>query len=1060
MLRSIPLRLKLVTALVLPMLVVGGYLYFDITESVERRDVAAAQRLEVDAFQAVSDFSSAIGLEHLLVSARNSDATQLATARSATDAAYGALRSDESAVAVDRLQVIDGHYGSLLAIREQLGDDPTEARLRANIELRNGESRTGPYTTSLADLSQLPLDVLGSFDFDPAAIDDVATSSLVDDYLLIQRSRADIRREASNLLRVATLPGNLVDIEVTESVAASIAETDESLAVLAQLASIDVAGQVDSMLVAPEWARYSGYRNAVDAGRPGERIDIDEAEMRTAAAEVDNLLRAQSDSTITELEARAGDSVFEANRDVVVSGLIGLWLIIGVGIVLRFLYRAIKRPLEKLTEQADHVAHEELPSVIEQMRRGQIEEVPEIEEIPVETKDEIGKLVVAFNDMHRSAVDLAAGQAESRRVVADMFVNLGRRNQRLVGRLLNGLATLEQHEEDPDKLAALYDLDHTATRMRRNAESLLVLAGAGQARRWDEPVAIHDIARAAIGEVENYQRVHIDVQGEEQLDGHAVADVTHLLAELVENALTFSPPNSAVEISAGQTSAGYVVAVTDHGIGMLPDQIQESNDRITGAAGEEESPSEFLGHYVVGRLAARHGIRVELSEGPAGGVTARAWIPTQLLVDPSLLIPGVPDAATGAPMPAPAAMPAPQGTTPDAAPVPAPSAPAIDPMLAPLGGTGPTDHALPDESPTPLQPSTSSSDFLSSLEAAGVQRRTSKLDGETGPADDLGRATEGDGGDGGHGADTPAPAGIAASMAATTPVAPSPAVDTGSATLTAPVLPVVPAAAAPEPVLAPAAAESLAATAPVASPVVDPQSVGPVVEPSAPLPVAPPEPVVPVAQVPDETRGDTDADIDPEANSDSDTDESVSPATGSDISSLVQSVEASLAAASAAQPAAPRPADIAPVSASPSLADVGADPDNAGGAVLSSGPFEAPRRTPGANMPRTELIGSIAGSMGSFFDDGNAASTSDAAAPTAAESAPQAPLPVAPSTDGRAAAQATDQALAALRNATPAPAVPSTVDETAALTIDPDRVRSALSGFQAGIARADSEGDA
>ncbi|MEL6891147.1 MAG: ATP-binding protein, partial [Actinomycetota bacterium] len=932
MLRSIPLRLKLVAALILPMLVVAGYLYVDIDGALERRSVAAAQSDEVEAFQAVATLSSSIGAEHVLMTARDASEAQLAQARGATDAAYEVMRSPESPISADRLQQIDGHYGTLLSIRESLGSVPTETRLRANIELRNGEGRTGPYSTSLSDLAELPLQVLAAFEFDSAAIDDVVASSLIDDYFLVQRARADIRREATTLLRVAALPGNLVDAEVTESVTSVIAGTDESLEVLAQLVSIEVAGEIDSMMVSPAWTRYDGFRNAVDAAGVGQRIDIDDRGLQAAAVDLDSVLAAESGAIVDELQSRADASVSNENRDVVVSALIGLWLVIGVGLVLRFLYRAIKNPLQQLTEQASHVARVELPSIIEGMRRGEIEQIPEIEMMPVESNDEVGSLVNAFNDMHRSAVDLAAEQAESRRVVADMFVNLGRRNQRLVGKMLSGLTGLEQNEQDPDKLAELYELDHTATRMRRNAESLLVLAGAGQARRMDQPVAIDDLARAAIGEVENYQRVRIDVKGEERLDGAVVADVTHLLAELVENALTFSPPNSPVEVVAGQTSAGYVVAVNDHGIGMLPEQIEEANDRILGAAGEEESPSEFLGHYVVGRLGARHGIRVELSEGPAGGITARAMIPSHLLIDPTILVPGEADPAAPAPRPtglaglsvpaAPAAAPAPAPlaidplipaapaapavagapTDPGAAPmveltglaeapaVESPAAAAVDPALAPLGGTNPVDTALPDQSPTPLEPSSDSTDFLASLEAAGIQRRTSKRPESADEISDM--------------------------------------------------------RARAEAAVAPAFADDLDVL-----PMADDALIVDGGEPRRDSLAA----LSDSFEVPDEPT-----DVELEADADS-TGEIAAPI----------SVDAPVPVAadgSLAAPTADAAVMTAPAPTAPPVADLEPSAPAAGG----DSPFASSRRRPGANMPKTELISTIVGSMGSIFGESDA----------------------------------------------------------------------------------------
>ena len=258
-------------------------------------------------------------------------------------------------------------------------------------------------------------------------------------------------------------------------------------------------------------------------------------------------------------------------------------------------------------------------------------DLPEVDAIPVTSHDEIGELVTAFNLMSSTAVGLVGEQAAARRSIADMFMNLGRRNQKLLNRLLRNLDRLERDEEDPDVLAALYDIDHITTRMRRNAESLLVLAGAEQSRSFNKPAAVGDVVRAALAEVENFQRVNVIGDGHQLLTGECVADVAHLIAELLENGLAFSPPETMVQVTTRMTPRGYIVVVTDNGVGMSPDKLAESNQRIASALSKEETPSKFLGLFVVGRLAARRGIAVELFESPTGGVTARVTLPASAL---------------------------------------------------------------------------------------------------------------------------------------------------------------------------------------------------------------------------------------------------------------------------------------------------------------------------------------------------------------------------------------------------------------------------------------------
>lgn len=633
-LRSISLRWKLVAALVLPMLVVAGYLAVSIRTSTADRAEARAESAEVERFVAVAALSDAIGEESLVIIDRAATDADLAAARATTDAAMAELRSDELAMSAEQLGLVEQRYAELADLRAVIGDRPFEIRLTAQTELRSGDlTMTGDITPALAWLSALPSIVLADFEFD-SGIQGSGTAELLDDYFLVQRLRADLGREVATLSRVVSLPSNLIDASVTGLVATSMSATDQSRQFMVDLGSAQLTELTTPILDGNPVLRYDELRSGVDALEAGQSPSVDAEQLQASAAQVDAALAGAGDATIEELDSRSSDTVFRANRDLVVSALIGFWLLILVGLLLRVLYRAIKSPIERLTEQAQQISQVELPEVVEQMRRGDIDSIPHVEEIEAETKDEIGDLVNAFNEMHRTAVELAAEQANSRRVVADMFVNLGRRNQRLVNRLLKGLTVLEQHEEDPDKLDSLYEIDHVATRMRRNAESLLVLAGSGQSRRWEKPVPLYDLARASLAEVENYERVHIDVADGPEIDGGIVADLTHLLAELIENALSFSPPTSPVELIARSTDSGLLIAISDNGVGMPAEQMEQANLLIADAADEDETPSEFLGHYVVGRLAARHGLRVQLLEGPAGGVTARVFLPASMVRGP------------------------------------------------------------------------------------------------------------------------------------------------------------------------------------------------------------------------------------------------------------------------------------------------------------------------------------------------------------------------------------------------------------------------------------------
>jgi signal transduction histidine kinase len=287
--------------------------------------------------------------------------------------------------------------------------------------------------------------------------------------------------------------------------------------------------------------------------------------------------------------------------------------------------RSITRPLRSLTRQAKAMAESRLPAAVKNILDtppGENVVVPQIDPVVVKTRDEVADVSVALNTVQDSAVTLAVEQAVLRRNIADSFVSLGRRNQNLLSRQLDFITQLETTETDADALANLFQLDHLATRMRRNAESLLVLAGVDPPRTWRAPVNLIDILRAALGEVERYQRVSIRDVEPVDIAGAAAADLAHMLAELIENALTFSPPDQIIEIRGRSAAEGYTLVIIDGGLGMSEADIAQANRRLAGAESFTVAPSKYLGHYVAGHLAARHHIGITLHPSPGQGITA------------------------------------------------------------------------------------------------------------------------------------------------------------------------------------------------------------------------------------------------------------------------------------------------------------------------------------------------------------------------------------------------------------------------------------------------------
>lgn len=314
-------------------------------------------------------------------------------------------------------------------------------------------------------------------------------------------------------------------------------------------------------------------------------------------------------------------------------GLLALLLaIIGATIVSGRLSQRIVQPLLSLRRSAYEVAERQLPQLVEHVQSGDPDaRPPAVPAVEVRTDDEVEDVADAFNVVRDTAVELAAEQARSRRNVATMFVNLGRRNQGLLSRQLEFIDTLERRESDPDLLDGLFRLDHLATRMRRNAESLLVLAGEPPPRRWGKPVPLDDVVRGAIAEVEDYQRVDVDGVSDVTVDGQAASDVAHLLAELIENATNFSPPDVPVTVAGRWLSDGYALSVVDDGIGMSATELSDANERLISSPSLDRVPSSYLGLFVVGRLAARHGIEVRLLESMSEGIVAKVVLPSTLI---------------------------------------------------------------------------------------------------------------------------------------------------------------------------------------------------------------------------------------------------------------------------------------------------------------------------------------------------------------------------------------------------------------------------------------------
>ncbi|MFJ6409827.1 nitrate- and nitrite sensing domain-containing protein [Streptomyces hydrogenans] len=627
-LRPRTVRAKIVSLLMVPVVsLLALWGFATVTTAQDMARIRQLQRVDTDIRQPVSAVLAALQDE------RRAAVRQIAApgAGRAAELKDRIRRTDE---AVDRLLLDGGHTvgdsGDLPAdVAERVGAFVGEVRGLARLRTAAADGRGDwdrvydAYTTAVS----AGFAVGGAL----SGIQDTGQGSHARVLLELARAGEMLSREDA-LLGSAHLTGRLTAAHQRAFTGA--AETRRTLLASAT-ADLPPAGRSAWSRLADgvDHARLTGAEDRVASaadGRPAAQAapsadwDPALAAVRDGLAAVEDGARAAS---ADDTGPFAGGILSPAGAAVV----LGLVAVAASLVISVRIGRGLVVELVSLRNTALGIARRKLPAAMGRLRAG--EEIDVLAEAPPgpAAQDEIGQVGEALTTVHRAALSAAVERAELASGISGVFVNLARRSQVLVHRQLNLLDSMERRADDPGELGDLFRLDHLTTRMRRHAESLIILSGAAPGRAWRMPVPLTNVVRAAVSEIEDYTRVEVRRLPETAVAGGAVADLTHLLAELIENAAQFSPPHTKVRVSGEPVGNGYALEIEDRGLGMGKESLAEANARIDRSEALDLFDSDRLGLFVVSRLSTRHAIKVHLRPSPYGGTTAVVLLPTDLL---------------------------------------------------------------------------------------------------------------------------------------------------------------------------------------------------------------------------------------------------------------------------------------------------------------------------------------------------------------------------------------------------------------------------------------------
>lgn len=627
--RGKSIRRKIVALLLVPLVSLTGlWVFATYITGRQADDLMSAGSMVEKVSEPVEDAVRAVQDERrqtlvFLADPRASDALPvLMGQRAATDRIVGEVRENAreqdvrealSAADTSRLDAILSAVDGLEALRESV-EKRTISRAKA-LDFYNG----------LVDPSYRFLNGLHT-------LENVSMDKQMRALVGVSRAREILSREDA-LIASGLIAGRFTTAELRQ-ISGLVAQRELLYEVSLENLPADERRRVEQFWASPGTEPLRTAEDTLIAAGPAKLPGtVDAARWEESAVPVLDRLAGDSTEMGNRFQDRAEPAAYRVLAQAGIAGVLGfLALIVSVFVSVR-IGRELVRDLSRLRKDAHEVSGVRLPSVMRRLAAG--------EQVDVETEaphlsyepDEIGQVGQALNTLQRAAVEAAVKQADMRRGVSEVFVNLARRNQVLLHRQLTLLDAMERRTENSDELADLFRLDHLTTRMRRHAEGLVILSGAAPSRQWRKPIQLMDVVRAAVAEVEDYERVEVRRLARIGVGGPAVADLTHLIAELLENATVFSPPHTAVQVHGERVSNGFTLEIHDRGLGMAPEVLLDANLRLAETPDFELSDTDRLGLFVVSRLAQRQNVRVSLQKSPYGGTTAVVFIPAALLTD-------------------------------------------------------------------------------------------------------------------------------------------------------------------------------------------------------------------------------------------------------------------------------------------------------------------------------------------------------------------------------------------------------------------------------------------